>query len=165
MSAARREPARAVRAGQVSGPESVVVGVVEGALGVGVDVVAVDGESTFAAAAIALEKERAVVLPGSEAGETTLFRIELPRRGAARGRDERRRGEEEDDDDDASAAVETLLVVERESRIVLLVAAPSRVFVGNARSWLQRRARRPRRIQRWRRPEKFLVSSFLLFFF
>ena len=140
----------------MSGPESEVVVVdvdVEVEDGVGG---AVAGESTFAAAAIALDdKERSDPRSETEDVTGTFFRIE-PRRGAAAQRaawrDERR-------DDDASAAVveKLVAVVERESRmllllLLLLLAAPSRVVVGNARSWLQRRARRPRRIQRWRRP-------------
>jgi hypothetical protein len=149
MSEARREPAGAVRAGQASGPETVeAVGVGEGA--------DVDGVSTFAAAAFALEERRVARNETAEAAGMFVLRTE-PRRGArpraaaaavAAGRDERT-------DDDASAAVE------KERRIVLLVllllllAVPNRVVaVGNARSWLQRRARRPRHIQRWRRPAR-----------
>ena len=164
MSAERREPASAERAGQVSGPE-------RGGVGEGVAVVDVvaaadaDGESTFDAA-IALE-ERAVLL--SETGEAKgVFtrvaprRREAPKAAAAEagGRDE---------DEDASAAVvivvvEKFDVVEIESRIVLvLLAAPDRVAFGNERSWLQRCARRPRRIQRWRRAAR--EAEFFFFWF
>jgi len=166
MSAGRRAPARAVRAGQVSsGVEEVeeVVEEVDDGDGGGDD--GDGGKSTFDAA-IALEVEEKGRADTDDV--VGIFLRFAPRRATslkieAAGRDEEKAAAAADDDD-ASAAVK-LVVVEREqeSRMFFLLAAPNR---GDARSWLQRLARRPRRIQRWRelrRVGKEGVSFFVFF--